>query len=165
MATTGNINSTSSAYSDPLLTYMFKLEGSVNGKALLGFFTEISALSEECEVVKFKTIAEKGRPQLMTLPGRFSREPITLKRGITNDATFWDWWKLIKEGKLSKAQTNLTITMYNRKYKPLIKWDLEKAWPSKITTPAFEAGDSNFGVEEITLVYGKLSFEKLKETT
>jgi phage tail-like protein len=107
---------------------------------------------------------ERGAPKSFKLPGRRSRDPITLKRGLTSDMTFWKWWQLVKKGKMTDAKTNISIIMYNRNYEALIQWDLEGAWPHKIAAPDFQAGSSDFGVEEITLVYARLNFKLFENT-
>ena len=151
---------------------MFSVEGEVTTKKpepatghetkqLSGYFTGFSGLETEFEVISFKYCNDKGQPSSHLLPGRSSRSPVTLKRGITDDLTFWQWWQTVKDGKISSARSNISITMYSRANDPLIKWDLFKAWPSKIVAPDFEAGGSDFGVEEVTLVYASLEFTKL----
>ena len=133
-------------------------------KQLSGYFTELSGLETEFEVISFKYCNNKGNPSTWLLPGRSSRNPITLKRGITDDLTFWQWWQTVKDGKISSARSNISITMYSRANDPLIKWDLIDAWPSKIVAPDFQSGNSDFGVEEITIVYASLEFTKLPST-
>lgn len=157
--------------SDPLLTFMFAIDGTIKLSSgdlpLDGYFTEISGLSEETEVVALKSVTpagnEIGKPMKFTLPGRISREPITLKRGLTTDLTFWHWWGLVKQGDMQAARTNISITMYNRQLVPVIKWDLTEAWPSSIVMPDFSGGESDFGVEELTLTYKSLAFEQLPD--
>ncbi len=150
--------------SDPLLTFMFSVSGTISGLGeIQGYFSEISGPKEEVAVVSFKTVHfrknKRGSPTSLKLPGRPSKEPITLKRGLTNDMTFWEWWRLVRTGKLADAKTNITITMYNRKYEALVQWDVKGAWPHKISFPDFQAGSSEFGLEEITLVHSGFEFK------
>ena len=173
MTTTGHLSDTApTSKSDPLLTFMFSVEGKVttkkpdpetgyDSKDLSGYFTEFSGLETEFEVITFKYCNDKGQPSKWLLPGRSSRNPVTLKRGITDDLTFWQWWQTVQAGKIKAARSNITITMYSRANDPLIKWDLFDAWPSKIVAPDFDAGSSDFGVEEITIVYASVQFTQL----
>jgi phage tail-like protein len=159
---------------DPFLTFMFSIEGEIdfgsgNKQKLDGYFTEISSPTEEVEVVSIKTVYNEGsnqsKPTSFKLPGRAKKEPITLKRGITKDMTFWKWWKLVKNGDMDKAKVNLTVTMYNRRYEPMVKWDLEKAWPIKVAAPSFSGTSSDFGLEEITLNYKRLKVSVIRDDT
>ena len=75
-----------------------------------------------------------------------------LKRGITANMDFWKWRKEVETGKVSGARSNCTITMYDQAGSPVAKWNLEAAWPSKITGPSLSTESSAVGVEELTVV-------------
>ena len=154
---------------DPFLTFMFSIQATVSldsgDTELDGYFTDISGLGDENDMVEFKANTNDGHETTILLPGRNETSEITLKRGITKDMTFWQWRQLVRDGKIDQARTNVTITMYNRRYEAMVQWDMTDAWPSKITGPDFQAGNSEFGVEEITLVYHNLSFDESPTTT
>ncbi len=167
--TTGHQTNNPVSKSDPLLTFMFALQGDIQDPddasaklSLDGYFTEISGPGDEHDVVEFKTVnvTKTGGISEATilLPGRNETNEVTLKRGITKDMTFWKWRELVRQGRIDEARTNLSIIMYNRRYDPVVRWDIGDAWPKKITGPDFQAGSSDFGVEEIVIVYHTLSF-------
>ena len=122
---------------DPLVGFNFELD--VAGKAK-GYFTEVSGISSENEVTEHK------------IPGRLKWGDITFKRGITANMDFWKWRKEVETGKVSGARSNCTITMYDQAGSPVAKWNLEAAWPSKITGPSLSTESSAVGVEELTVV-------------
>jgi phage tail-like protein len=152
--------------SDPLLTFMFSVQGDIDGVGKIdGYFTEISGPGDEHDVVEFKATTNSadskkpgGQEATVLVPGRNETNEVTLKRGLTTDMTFWKWRQLVRDGKIDEARTDVSITMYNRRYEPVVQWNLGEAWPKKITGPDFAGGNSDFGVEEIVLMYHTLEF-------
>ena len=76
------------AREDPLVGFHFAVE--VQGK-VTGYFSEVSGLGSEQEVIEHKVVNEKGVEVVMKIPGRLKWENIVLKRGITSDMQIWDW--------------------------------------------------------------------------
>jgi phage tail-like protein len=126
--------------SDPLIGFSFSLDMSGQIK---GFFTEVSGLSSETDIVEHKVTDESGRDFIQKIPGRTKYGDITLKRGITDSMDMWKWRQLVEKGNITGARVNCTITMY----------DLTNAWPSKITGPSMQSDGNNFGVEELTITH------------
>ncbi|HMO54719.1 MAG TPA: phage tail protein [Tepidiformaceae bacterium] len=135
---------------DPLVTFHFLLD--LSGKAQ-GLFTEISGLGSETEVVETKVTDSKGRDFIKKVPGRLKFTDVTLKRGVTKEMDFWKWRQMVVEGKASDARTNCTITMLSTDLEPVAQWNLQNAWPSKISGPQAQAESSTFGMEELTITY------------
>ncbi|MFN8529046.1 MAG: phage tail protein [Anaerolineae bacterium] len=136
--------------SDPLIGFSFSLD--VSGK-IAGYFTEVSGLSSETEVVEHKVTDPSGRDLIQKIPGRTKFGDITLKRGITADMDMWTWRNQVESGDIGGARVNCTITMYDQALTPIAKWDLTNAWPVKISGPSMQSDGNNFGVEELTLTH------------
>lgn len=134
---------------DPLLQYNF----SITAGDITGFFTEVSGITSEHEVVEHKYVNEKGQEVIQVIPGRIKWSEITLKRGITNDMGFWTWRDSVVQGDTTGARKACTITMYDRNYTKVTAWNVLNAWPSKISGPEFNSDSNDFGVEELTLVH------------
>ena len=134
---------------DPLVGFNFELD--VAGKAK-GYFTEVSGISSENEVTEHKIVGKGDKEAVRKIPGRLKWGDITFKRGITANMDFWKWRKEVETGKVSGARSNCTITMYDQAGSPVAKWNLEAAWPSKITGPSLSTESSAVGVEELTVV-------------
>lgn len=137
---------------DPLVGFNFQLE--VTGAApMTGFFTEVSGIGSENEVVEQKVVDENGHELVKKVPGRIKFQDITLKRGITADMQIWAWRKLVEEGNMGSARANMSIIMLDRDYTPVARWDFINAWPSKVTGPSVKSDDNSFGIEEVTIVH------------
>jgi len=135
---------------DPLITSWFSFE--IQGQ-LQGYFQECSGLGSENEIVEYKASGEKGQFLIKKIPGRLKWNNITLKRGITDAMDMWEWRKLVEEGKIAEARKNGTITMLSTDFKPIAKWDLINAWPSKLTGPNANANANEVGIEELEITH------------
>jgi phage tail-like protein len=132
-----------------MVGFGFKVDAS--GKAT-GYFTEVGGISSETEVTEHKVVAPNGQEVVRKLAGRLKWGDITLKRGITSNMDFWKWRQEVVDGNVAQARTNCTIEMQDQTGKPVARWTLDLAWPSKLTGPAMSTDSSAVGIEEVTLV-------------
>ena len=134
---------------DPLVGFHFQLD---LGGVVAGYFTEISGLGSENEVVEHKVV-EGGKQKVQKIPGRLKWGDITLKRGITAQMDIWTWRKQVEDGLVDAARTNGSIIMLDQELTPVAQWDFENAWPSKVSGPQVQSDSNNYGVEELTIVH------------
>jgi len=135
---------------DPLAVFSFSIK--VDGK-IAGYFTEVSGLGSETEVMEHKVIADNGAEIIQKIPGRLKWGDISLKRGITAELDVWKWRKLVEDGKVGDARANGSIFMYDQLGAITAEWDFVRAWPSKVSGPSINAGSSAVGIEEMTVVH------------
>jgi len=135
---------------DFLVGFNFQLDV---GSKVAGFFSEISGVGSENEVIEHKGVDKQGHEFVRKEPGRLKFTDITLKRGVTSDTQIWEWRQKVIDGKIADARSPVTIHMLDRSYKPVAEWDFFNAWPSKVTGPTFKADSNEFGVEELTIVH------------
>jgi phage tail-like protein len=135
---------------DPLVSFNFRLE--IEGK-LSGYFTEVSGIGSENEIIEQKVTNEKGLDLIQKVPGRLKFQDVTLKRGITDKMDIWKWRKLVEEGKMKDARANCSIIMLDRNFEDVARWDFKNAWPSKVTGPSVKSDSNEFGIEEVTIVH------------
>jgi len=138
--------------SDPLIGFSYSIEVD-GGVPCHGFFTEASGMGSENEVVEHKIVNDKGQELVQKIPGRLKWGDITLKWGITSNLSFWDWRQLVVDGKIQDARANCSIIMFDAEGNPVVRWDVENAWPCKIGSPGLSSGSNEFVVEELTLTH------------
>lgn len=133
---------------DPLVAFNFQLEvqGTING-----FFTEISGIGSEHEIIEHKAMTATGQEVVKKIPGRLKWNSITLKRGLTSNMDIWEWRKQVETGGIDGARFNGSIIMTDQSGAPVAQWDFQNAWPSKVSGPAPKADGNEVGVEECTL--------------
>jgi phage tail-like protein len=135
---------------DPLVGFQFALD--VGGK-VTGYFTEVSGIGSEHEVVEHKVTDDKGHDIIRKLPGRMKWNDVTLKRGITDNVQIWEWRDAVVDGDMKTARQNCSIIMFDRNYQPKAQWDFTNAWPVKVTGPEFKSDSNDYGVEELVLTH------------
>ncbi|MEM7794743.1 MAG: phage tail protein [Cyanobacteria bacterium P01_C01_bin.118] len=77
---------------------------------------------------------------------------ITLKRGITDDLTFWDWINTFLEAKPAERR-NINILTFNQAGETMQVWTLLAAVPVAWKTPSLQASSTSMAIEELTLSY------------
>ena len=83
---------------------------------------------------------------------------ITLKRGLSEDLTFWTWIKkLLEEGKAERRDIN--ILLFNQAGETIQAWTLRGAVPVGWRTPNLQADSSAVAIEELILAYEGLKVE------
>jgi phage tail-like protein len=138
------------AREDPLVGFHFAVE--VQGQ-VTGYFTEVSGLGSETDVVEHKVVNEKGVEVVMKIPGRLKWENIVLKRGITTNMDIWTWRKMVEDGDVHSARSNGSIVMYDQTLSEAARWNFENGWPVKVTGPSVKADGNDIGIEELTIAH------------
>lgn len=135
---------------DALANYVFQVEiDNVN----LAQFKEVSGLSAEIQVIEHKENRPGGLPVVKKLPGAQKWGDVTLKRGKTNDRSWWDWIKEVQDGKIDDARRNASIVLYDYTKGEQVRWNLTNCWPSKVSVGSLQAGGNEVALEEVTLVH------------
>lgn len=138
------------AREDPLVGFHFAVE--IQGQ-VSGYFTEVSGLGSEQEVIEHKVVNEKGVEVIMKVPGRLKWENIVLKRGITSNMDIWTWRQKVENGDVAGARSNGSIVMYDQTLSEKARWNFENGWPIKVSGPAVKADGNEIGVEELTIAH------------
>lgn len=135
---------------DPMIGAHFE----VSVGAITGYFTEVSGLGSESEIVEHKIIAKGAKESIIRkIPGRLKWGDIVLKRGITKNLDFYNWRKQVEQGGVEKARLDGTIIMYDQTMTPVAEWTFTKGWPSKISGPSLQSDGNAVGIEELTIVH------------
>ena len=96
--------------------------------------------------------------QQRVMLGHTEFQDTTLKRGMTNDPTFWLWIQEILVGQVSSSSTvrtrrNVNILMMNQAGAIMQICTLIGATPIGWKAPAFQADSAAVAIEEMTLAY------------
>ena len=92
---------------DPFVSFHFSVD--VQGAGVQGYFTEVSGVGSEHELIEDKVVDGDGREITRMIPGRLKFEPVVLKKGITSDMSFWDWRKTVVDGDLDGARAPFQV--------------------------------------------------------
>jgi phage tail-like protein len=104
--------------------------------------------------VKTEDIREGGQNSYThKLPVSVDVGTLTLKRGLTPNTMFYDWYKQVMMGNIKDATRQVTIMMFNGRSEVLATWNLRDAYPIKWKGPSLNAQNSAIAIEEIELVH------------
>jgi phage tail-like protein len=135
---------------DPLVSFHFMID---IGGEIQGYFSEVTGLGSESEVIETKVVNPKGIEIVKKIPGRLKWGDITLKRGITSNMDMWTWRQKVEEGKINDARKNGSIVMFDQELAEKARWNFINGWPSKISGPTPKADSNEIGVEELTITH------------
>lgn len=127
------------------------------GGSLAASFSECSGLSVEIENQKYYEGGVNNQQRVFLKQTKFT--DITLKRGMTDDITFWEWMeKTLKPGK--KERRNIVILVFNHAGETMQSWNLTGAIPVGWKTPSLQADASSVAIEELVLAYEGLTISR-----
>lgn len=138
---------------DPYRTFNFRLE--VDGVEVAAF-SEVTGLQSEGEVADYRT----GMDLPLTtrkLIGLRKFGPVTLKRGMVQDSTLWDWYRSIASG--TPDRRNGSVILMDEQRTDVLRWNFESAWPNKISASDLKASGNDVAVESVELVIENLELE------
>ena len=141
----------------PLPKFHFQVEFGVNSEFRMGF-TEVSGLDFETEVIEYREGNSKKYNKLKQ-PGLTKYANITMKRGtFEGDFAFYELWKetyFFQEGNStgSRYRGTITIKLLNESHEPVITWQLENAWPTKVQSTDLKADANEVAIETMELVH------------
>lgn len=116
----------------------------------VSMLTEVTGLGWEREVIE---VREGGDPDATTrrLPGRMKPGEVTLTRGLTADLTFVQWMR--DPVPVGRPRPTVGVTLFDPQGRPVARYHLEHAWPSKLEIRALRSGGHEGAVESLTLVH------------
>ncbi len=131
---------------DPYANFNFLVE--IDGVTAAGF-QEVSGLEAEVEVIEYREGSDKG--PVRKLPGAYKVSDVTLKRGVIQDASLWNWFKQVRSG--TSFRSSVVITLLDNERQPVLSWQLTNAWPTKWAGPALNAKGNNVAIETLQLAH------------
>ena len=85
-------------------------------------------------------------------------DDVTLKRGITDDLSFWGWMQGVLD-KTVKQRLNVNILLFNQAGETMQTWTLIGAIPVGWKAPSLQADSNTVAIEELTLAYEGLNIK------
>ncbi|MDA8128552.1 MAG: phage tail protein [Betaproteobacteria bacterium] len=121
-----------------------------DGGELFGGFSDVSGIGTEITVAEYRN-GNDVENHVRKLGGVHKVSDVTLKRGILNSKTLFDW---IGKARTSgpAAQKSVTITLLDESQKPVQSWVLRGVIPMKYTGPTLAGkGGGDVAMEEVVL--------------
>jgi phage tail-like protein len=135
---------------DPFRAFNFLVE--IDGISRAAF-RDCTGLESSQNAIDYR---EGGEPlHVRKLPGLNTFSNITLKRGITTDAEFWEWRKKASDGKVERK--NGSIILLDEAGAEQLRWNFVNGWPTKWTGPTFNATSNEVAIEAVEIVHEGVS--------
>ncbi|MFV0402304.1 MAG: phage tail protein [Oscillospiraceae bacterium] len=140
----------------PFKKYNYRLEIDGIDQAA---FSEVSGFDASVDVIEYREGTETiNSPRKM--PGLTKYGNVTLKWGMSESLSFYEWVSGISSGEAGTAEDrvkDITIYLQDDAHNDIANWTFFNAWPCKYTAPDFNASSSEIAFESV-----ELAFEEMK---
>lgn len=119
-------------------------------------FSEISGLGHEIAVIEYREGSDR-RGAVRKLPGLHKVGDVTLKRGLAGSLSLFQWLKAVRDGQPERRQ--VAVILMNEIGQPVMRWQLQNAWPRKLTHGPLSAAGDIVAVEEMVLAVETIDIE------
>jgi phage tail-like protein len=128
------------------------------GSEIKACFSECSSLGVQIDKDVYFEGGVNDQQRIFLKQAKFN--DLTLKRGITDDLTFWTWVNQVLNS--SPKRLDVRILVFNQAGETIQSWTLIGAIPVGWKSPALQANSNTVAIEELTLAYEGLNVEKGK---
>jgi phage tail-like protein len=126
----------------------------VDDEQTIGAFAECSGLSAEYDVFEY---AEGGQLDFVhKFRGGLKYPNLVLKRGITYETAFLDWFMNIAQTDREK-RGNVTLVLLGEDGQKVRSWSFISAFPVKWTGPSLSSKSTNIAMETLEIAHQGLS--------
>lgn len=123
-------------------------------------FQEVSGMDVENQIIEYR---KSNSPLFSTekMPGIAKYGNVTMKRGVfVNDNTFWDWHAQITMNTITRR--TVLIKLLDENGKVTMQWELDNAWPTKITSTDLKSDGNEVAVDTIEIAHEHLTIKNGK---
>lgn len=121
-----------------------------DGGEIFGGFSDVSGIGTEITVAEYRNGNEKEN-HVRKVAGVHKVSDVTLKRGIINSKTLWEWINQTRTAGPA-AQKTVSITLLDEAQAPVQSWVLRGVIPMKYTGPTLAGkGGGDVAMEELVL--------------
>ena len=137
----------------PLPKFHFQVEW---GGTKIGF-TEVSGLDAETEVIEYRQ-GQSPNFSKIKMPGLQKFSNITLKRGtFKSDNEYFAWWNTVQLNTIERR--TITIKLLDENHAPVIVWEVQNAWPTKVQSTDLKADGNEVAIESMEIVHEGLTIK------
>ncbi|MCI3944229.1 phage tail protein [Pseudomonas syringae] len=117
-------------------------------------FQEVSGMDKEVQIIEYRH-SNSALFSTIKMPGIAKYSNVTMKRGVfVNDNTFWAWMDEIKMNTV--ARRTVLIKLLDEAGAVTMQWQLNNAWPTKITGTDLKSDGNEVAVDTIEIAHEQL---------
>ena len=130
-----------------------------DGGEVFGGFSDVSGIGTEITIAEYRNGNEKEN-HVRKVAGVHKVSDVTLKRGIVNSKTLFQWIKESRVQGPAAQKKSVTIRLLDEAQAPVQSWVLTEVVPMKYTGPTFAGkGGGDVAMEEIVLAAQGMTIE------
>ena len=136
----------------PMPKFRFEVDLGTEMKGVA--FQEVSGMDVENQIIEYR---KSHSPLFSTvkMPGIVKYGKLTMKRGVfVNDNTFWNWHNEIMMNTIKKR--TVLIKLLDENGKVTMQWQLNNAWPTKITSTDLKSDGNEVAVDTLEISHEQL---------
>jgi phage tail-like protein len=127
-------------------------------KTLVASFSECQGMGV---TIKKESYFEGGlNDQQRIILGQAEFSDVSLKHGMSEDTSFWDWMNCVLDPSQKIERRNVNILLFNQAGHRIWCWTLIGAVPIRWQSPPLQADSATVAIEELTLAYEGIKVEK-----
>ena len=136
---------------------VFNFRVKFDGGEVFGGFSDVAGLSTDIQIAQYRP-GNFPVNHTMKIPGVYNTADTTLKRGVIDSATLWQWIDEVRTTGI-KAKKTVQITLMDETHTEIQTWTLRWCVPLKYTGPTLAAkGGGDVAIEELVLSSEELVF-------
>ena len=117
-------------------------------------FQEVSGMDKEVQIIEYRA-SNSALFSTIKMPGLAKYSNITMKRGVfVNDNNFWKWMDEIKMNTI--ARRTVLIKLLDEAGAVTMQWQLNNAWPTKITGTDLKSDSNEVAVDTIEIAHEQM---------
>lgn len=130
-----------------------------DGGQVFGGFSDVSGIGTEMTVAEYRNGNDREN-HVRKVPGVHKVGDVTLKRGVVDSKSLFDWIKDVRLNGVKGQKKSVTITLLDEAQAAVQTWVLGNVIPLKYTGPTLAGkGGGDVAMEEIVLSAESLSIE------
>jgi phage tail-like protein len=134
------------ARKDPLRNFRFRVE--IDGIQQAGF-SEVTGFDATVEAIDYREGADPTH--VRKLPGLTKYGNVTLKWGVTDSKSLYEWHRQIVDGNIQRK--NIAIVVLNEAGQDAGRWEIVEAWPSKYDPMDLNAKGNDVSIEMLEIAH------------
>lgn len=117
-------------------------------------FQEVSGMDKEVQVIEYRH-SNSALFSTIKMPGIAKYGNVTMKRGVfVNDNNFWKWMDEVKMNTVTRR--TILIKLLDEGGNVTMQWQLNNAWPTKITGSDLKSDGNEVAVDTIEIAHEQL---------
>jgi len=114
-------------------------------------FQEVSGLDIDAQPIGYRHSSSSTFSEI-SMPGLVKNGNITMKKSVfTQDNAFWAWYVKVKNNTLERQ--NVVIKLMDDSGHSVMVWELNNAWPTRVSANELNAEGSEVAIESIEIAH------------